>query len=368
MAIDLGLVAILLGVVRAPGVLLGFVLALILLRVTSRAAGGNLLGRTFRLAVRGIAAVILFVAAITLWGASEKAIKRMGADDRPAANATDTSAAPGSSAEINLELESLGLSATETLRLTANILALATADDSAEARVSADNVVAGIMDSDATDAQIAKLRAELVAAQDSSFQQEALRAAFAAALPAAAAADTAAIDSTAATGIASSDSAAAEPDSATRALEALNAELRTENAEMEEEVESLQRALEEERESGGRITGILRTAADDLGLGFGWAAVYFTCFLALWRGQTPGKRLVGLRVIRLNGKPMTWWIAFERFGGYTASLSTGLLGFVQIMWDRNRQGIHDKVAETVVVLTRDELPAVPHTEPPVQAA
>jgi uncharacterized RDD family membrane protein YckC len=89
--------------------------------------------------------------------------------------------------------------------------------------------------------------------------------------------------------------------------------------------------------------------ADDLGVGFGWSAVYFTAFLALWRGQTPGKKIAGLRVMRLDGKPMGWWISFERFGGYAASLSVGLLGFLQILWDRNRQGLHDKACETVVV-------------------
>ncbi|HUF11701.1 MAG TPA: RDD family protein, partial [Longimicrobiales bacterium] len=84
-----------------------------------------------------------------------------------------------------------------------------------------------------------------------------------------------------------------------------------------------------------------------------WTAVYFTSFLALWQGQTPGKRMVGLRVIRLDGRPMTWWLAFERFGGYAASLSIGLLGFLQILWDRNRQGLHDKGVGTVVVREPD---------------
>jgi hypothetical protein len=44
-----------------------------------------------------------------------------------------------------------------------------------------------------------------------------------------------------------------------------------------------------------------------------------------------------------------WWLALERFGGYTAGLFTGLLGFAPIFWDRNRQGIHDKSTETVVI-------------------
>jgi len=107
--------------------------------------------------------------------------------------------------------------------------------------------------------------------------------------------------------------------------------------------------LEEAREDRG-ILSFMRASADDLGLTFGWAGLYFTAFLALWGGQTPGKRAMRIRVVRLDGKPMTWWASFERFGGYAASLVTGLLGFVQILWDRNRQGMHDKITETVVVL------------------
>ena len=39
----------------------------------------------------------------------------------------------------------------------------------------------------------------------------------------------------------------------------------------------------------------------------------------------------------------------ERFGGYAASVTLGLLGFAQILWDKNRQGFHDKIVETVVI-------------------
>jgi uncharacterized RDD family membrane protein YckC len=77
--------------------------------------------------------------------------------------------------------------------------------------------------------------------------------------------------------------------------------------------------------------------------------LYFTATVALWQGRTPGKRLLHIRVVRLNGKPIGWWAAFERFGGYAAGVATGLLGFAQIFWDKNRQAIHDKIAETAVV-------------------
>ncbi len=66
--------------------------------------------------------------------------------------------------------------------------------------------------------------------------------------------------------------------------------------------------------------------------------------------ETPGKRALRIRVVRLDGNPVSWWHAFERAGGYAAGLATGTLGFAQIYWDPNRQGIHDKVAGTVVIL------------------
>lgn len=123
-------------------------------------------------------------------------------------------------------------------------------------------------------------------------------------------------------------------------LEEERGEARASRDEARAEVEKLQK-------SG--LLSMLARVADELGLEFGWTGLYFTGFLAFWRGQTPGKRLLGMRVVRLDGKPMTLWASFERFGGYAASIFTGLMGFIQILWDRNRQGMHDKIVETVVV-------------------
>jgi hypothetical protein len=109
------------------------------------------------------------------------------------------------------------------------------------------------------------------------------------------------------------------------------------------------RAERQRADEGGGILRWFGNALDDLGIGFGWGALYFTTFTVLGRGQTPGKRLLGIRVIRLDGRPVGWWLSFERFGSYFASFSTGLLGFAQIFWDRNRQALHDKAVETVVI-------------------
>lgn len=92
-----------------------------------------------------------------------------------------------------------------------------------------------------------------------------------------------------------------------------------------------------------------RGILEDMGLGFGWAAFYFCIFTAWWKGQTPGKKLMGIQVIKLDGSTPTLWESFGRYGGYGAGFATGLLGFLQVYWDPNRQAIQDKISETLVI-------------------
>lgn len=99
----------------------------------------------------------------------------------------------------------------------------------------------------------------------------------------------------------------------------------------------------------------------DLGLGFGWAAVYFTLFSLLWKGQTPGKRICDIRVVALSGEYLSLWDSFGRYGGYGAGFATGLLGFLQVYWDPNRQAIQDKIAATVVIKGSINQPVNAHT-------
>jgi uncharacterized RDD family membrane protein YckC len=85
---------------------------------------------------------------------------------------------------------------------------------------------------------------------------------------------------------------------------------------------------------------------------FSWGAIFvgwFTVLTRLGRGRTPGKRLLGLRVARLDGRPLRWWDAFGRAGGYGASAATLMLGFIEMIWDPNRQALHDRIARTVVL-------------------
>ena len=85
-----------------------------------------------------------------------------------------------------------------------------------------------------------------------------------------------------------------------------------------------------------------------IGAKFGWAFLYFTFLPYWWKGQTIGKKVFGLRVVELTGKPLTIMNCLGRYGGYAAGMATGMIGFIQVLWDVNRQAIQDKIAHTVV--------------------
>ncbi|MBO2582087.1 RDD family protein [Shewanella algae] len=106
---------------------------------------------------------------------------------------------------------------------------------------------------------------------------------------------------------------------------------------------------EQEEETQYSLLAWAKGMLNDLGFGFGWAAFYFTLFTAWFDGQTLGKKIMRVRVIALGGGKLSLWDAFGRYGGYGAGFATGLLGFLQIFWDANRQAIQDKISATVVI-------------------
>jgi len=76
--------------------------------------------------------------------------------------------------------------------------------------------------------------------------------------------------------------------------------------------------------------------------------VYFTYFHGSV-GQTPGKMLCGIKVVRTDGEPLGYGRAFLRWVGYLPSSLIFGLGFLWITWDRNKQAWHDKIAGTQVI-------------------
>lgn len=57
-------------------------------------------------------------------------------------------------------------------------------------------------------------------------------------------------------------------------------------------------------------------------------------------------------MVQVNGSSPDYWESFGRYGGYGAGLATGLLGFIQIFRDPNRQAMHDKISSTIVIDNR----------------
>lgn len=66
---------------------------------------------------------------------------------------------------------------------------------------------------------------------------------------------------------------------------------------------------------------------------------------------TPGKLLMNCKIVDARSKAgPTTGQAVLRYVGYFASALPLGLGFLWIIWDRRKQGFHDKIAGTVVVL------------------
>lgn len=353
MALDLVLLAFLVNVGGA--VLFGLALAWVFFRVASR-KGPRVVPRPVRVGAAVLGALVLFGAGSALW---DTVADRMDGDDEPASDAGGDRDAARAMQVASRVVGSQG-QAGQALRAGAELIALHQSDTEQEAFTHATAFVSGMKGAGRPDAEIREQLADAAAEAEGEHVSAAVKRVLAGeggavavppspdSLARAYAAALEAGDTAAGRALRPQLAGALAADS----LAALRAELSQASAENGR----LTDELEEERESVG-ILGWLGKVADELGLGFGWTGLYFTAFLALWRGQTPGKRLLGIRVVRLSGAPIGWWAAFERFGGYAASIFTGLLGFLQITWDRNRMALHDKITETVVVREGEPRPA-----------
>ena len=104
-----------------------------------------------------------------------------------------------------------------------------------------------------------------------------------------------------------------------------------------------------------------------LGVALFW--ILMICFIVWWlfalrNGQTPGKQIVGIRVIRNDGESSSWGYTFLRefvikvlVGGLLSIQTIGVLPLVDCLWplwDRSKkmQTLHDKLLGTIVVRSR----------------
>jgi uncharacterized RDD family membrane protein YckC len=97
---------------------------------------------------------------------------------------------------------------------------------------------------------------------------------------------------------------------------------------------------------------------------------YFALFEGLWRGQTPGKRVMKLRVIKDSGRQITFFEALARnllrFVDYLPGMY--LVGVITMLCNKRNKRLGDLAAGTVVVHERlDEQPLLFQTSTTIVA-
>jgi uncharacterized RDD family membrane protein YckC len=86
-------------------------------------------------------------------------------------------------------------------------------------------------------------------------------------------------------------------------------------------------------------------------VGGGWAVVVVVYFVLFWSttGQTPGMRLMSLRVLTSSGDPPSVWPALARFAALIVAILPLFAGFLPVLFDDRRRALQDYVAGTGVV-------------------
>jgi uncharacterized RDD family membrane protein YckC len=87
-----------------------------------------------------------------------------------------------------------------------------------------------------------------------------------------------------------------------------------------------------------------------------WFVGYFATFWST-TGQTPGARVMGVRVVCASGsEPVRLRAAVVRLAGMVLAAIPLFAGFLLILVDDRRRGLQDRLARTVVVYASDESP------------
>jgi uncharacterized RDD family membrane protein YckC len=101
----------------------------------------------------------------------------------------------------------------------------------------------------------------------------------------------------------------------------------------------------------GIIGAILSPGIGNVGWGLSFliGVAYQWYFLTRQDGQTPGKRLMNIKVIKVDGGPITDADAVIRYVGYYIDSALIMIGWLLALFDSNRQALHDKLVNTYVI-------------------
>jgi uncharacterized RDD family membrane protein YckC len=96
-------------------------------------------------------------------------------------------------------------------------------------------------------------------------------------------------------------------------------------------------------------------------LSVGWIVIAGTYFVLFWStaGQTPGMRLLRVRVETLAGGFPSAGRSFVRLVGLVLSIASLFIGFVPVLFERRRRGLADFLGGTVVLYDHASIASTP---------
>jgi uncharacterized RDD family membrane protein YckC len=83
-------------------------------------------------------------------------------------------------------------------------------------------------------------------------------------------------------------------------------------------------------------------------------AIIIISFWIFWNGQTPGKKILNLKIVDENYFNINLKTAIIRYIGYYISILTFFIGFAIIAFRNDKKGLHDILAKTYVIHTDKE--------------
>jgi uncharacterized RDD family membrane protein YckC len=121
--------------------------------------------------------------------------------------------------------------------------------------------------------------------------------------------------------------------------------------------------------SGGAILALVGSLVTDVRLdtlgqilaAVAWVTVAASYFVLFWStaGQTPGMRLMALRVMTPSGTHPGLIRSIVRVVGLGLAILPLFAGFLPVLVDARRRGLHDMIAGTVVLYAGNEPPPAP---------
>ncbi len=111
-------------------------------------------------------------------------------------------------------------------------------------------------------------------------------------------------------------------------------------------------ALSDSLQSLGAVPASIASTMGALLIAFAFCfapAIYFACFESSKFQGTPGKMLLGLQVVDLNGQRLTFWRSMGRQICKLASIVSLYIGFAMAGFTPQKQALHDMMTGSLVI-------------------